>query len=158
MLRLASHSVSLIVALVAVVSADRQVIRPSGLPDSPLFSHAIVSNGMVYVSGTVGLNVTGWSGSGGAQPTLCEGGIEAQTSCAFKLIEQVLGAWESPSVSLANIVDCTVFLASMEDYAGLNAAWTKIFPKDPPARAAFAAKELALGAAAEFKCIATLNL
>ena len=31
-----------------------------------------------------------------------------------------------------------------------------IFPKDPPARAAFGAKGLALNASAEFKCVAAL--
>ena len=37
----------------------------------------------------------------------------------------------------------------MDDYAGLNEAWSSFFTKDPPARAAFGANGLALGAAAE---------
>ena len=46
-------------------------------------------------------------------------------------------------------MDCTVFLGTMDDYAGLNAAWVEAFTKDPPARAAFGASGLAMGAAAE---------
>ena len=58
--------------------------------------------------------------------------------------------------TLENIVDCTVFLGSMDDYDALNEAYTAIFPKDPPARAAFGAAGIAMNAAAEFKCVATL--
>ena len=44
---------------------------------------------------------------------------------------------------------------SADDYDAMNEAYTSVFAKDPPARAAFAAAGIAMGAAAEFKCIAT---
>lgn len=130
--------------------ADRTVVHVPSWPDSPLYSHAVISGGMVYVAGTVGINMTLVSG-GGAHPKLCTGGIKGETECAFSAIATVLKA---AGTSMANLVDCTVFLGKMADYAALNAAWVTIFKSDPPARAAFAANELALGAAAEFKCIA----
>ena len=138
-----------VVALVVATSADRTVVHVPGLPDSPLYSHAIISNGMVYVAGTVGVNLTATSDG---EPTLCSGGIKPETICAFKMIAEVLKAAGS---SLENIVDCTVFLGKMDDYAALNEAYVTVFKKDPPARAAFGANGLALGAAAEFKCLAT---
>eukprot|EP00966_Prymnesium_polylepis_P128986 2982942-Prymnesium_polylepis.1 len=63
---------------------------------------------------------------------------------------------KAANTTLASIVDCTVFLGNMSDYAAMNEAYVKLWPGDPPARAAFGASGLALGAAAEFKCTATL--
>mmetsp|Transcript_1713 Transcript_1713/g.6096 ORF Transcript_1713/g.6096 Transcript_1713/m.6096 type:complete len:94 (+) Transcript_1713:351-632(+) len=87
---------------------------------------------------------------------LCPGGIRNETVCAFANIERVL---EVAGAKLGDVVECTVFLASMEaDYQGMNEAYTAIFPVDPPARAAFGVgvNGIALNAAAEFKCTAAL--
>jgi hypothetical protein len=43
------------------------------------------------------------------------------------------------------------------DYDGLNVAWSAFFGSNPPARSAFGANGLAFGAAAEFKCLATVQ-
>ena len=43
------------------------------------------------------------------------------------------------------------------DYEDLNGVWAEFFGNTPPARAAFGANGLAFNAAAEFKCMATLE-
>jgi 2-iminobutanoate/2-iminopropanoate deaminase len=185
-----------LIALLSLLSACcdcRKVVHVPGFPDSPLFSHAIVSGSTVYVAGTVGVNIT--SVANGGEPSLCAGGIKAETVCAFALIGKVLNAagseckanrirthaaatlasraahsvaasdsqlsvdWAIPLVTatLDKVVDCTVFVGNLtRDYGPLNEAYVTIFPKDPPARAAFGANGLALNAAAEFKCVAEL--
>eukprot|EP00326_Haptolina_ericina_P006150 CAMPEP_0181207566 /NCGR_PEP_ID=MMETSP1096-20121128/21652_1 /TAXON_ID=156174 ORGANISM="Chrysochromulina ericina, Strain CCMP281" /NCGR_SAMPLE_ID=MMETSP1096 /ASSEMBLY_ACC=CAM_ASM_000453 /LENGTH=130 /DNA_ID=CAMNT_0023298571 /DNA_START=8 /DNA_END=400 /DNA_ORIENTATION=+ len=127
--------------------SEKTIIKVPGWPDSPLYSHAVVSNGMVYVAGTIGVDMTT------SPPTKCAGGIKNETTCALANVATVLNVAGS---SFDKIVDCTVFLGTMDDYAGLNAAWVEAFTKDPPARAAFGASGLAMGAAAEFKCLATM--
>ena len=42
------------------------------------------------------------------------------------------------------------------DYDAMNEAYVTIFPKDPPARAAFGANGIAMGAKAEFSCVAEI--
>ncbi|EOD35418.1 hypothetical protein EMIHUDRAFT_98444 [Emiliania huxleyi CCMP1516] len=144
---------SLACLLALAATLDKKVVHVPGFPESPLFSHAVISGGTIYVAGTVGVNMTSVRDG---RPTLCAGGIKAETACAFAMIGEVLKA-AGPGTTLDNILDCTVFVGDLaRDYAPLNEAYTKIFPKDPPARAAFGAKGLALNAAAEFKCVAAL--
>ena len=135
---------AVLLALCALVRGEKTVVSVDGWEESPLFSHAIVSNGMVYLAGVVGVDMETME--------LCPGGIKNETLCAFDSIGRVLGA---AGTTLDNVVDCTVFLGTMDDYDGMNEAYTSVFTKDPPARAAFAAAGIAMGAAAEFKCIAT---
>jgi len=35
---------------------------------------------------------------------------------------------------LESVVDATVFLTDMKDYAGMNEVWNKVFPVNAPAR------------------------
>jgi len=56
--------------------------------------------------------------------------------------------------SLDRVVKCTVFLASIDDFAAMNEVWRTFFPTDPPARSTVAVTALALGARVEVECIA----
>ena len=132
--------------LLAVAHAERRVVNVDGWPKSPNYSGAIVNDGTVYLSGMIGVDMMTMK--------LCEGGIKNQTVCAFKNIETVL---EAAGSSLSKVVDCTIFIGDLEkDYDALNEAYQGVFPTDPPARAAHGAAAVAMGAAAEFKCVATL--
>ena len=135
---------AVLLAACALARAEKTIVSVDGWEESPLFSHAGVSNGMVYLAGYVGVDME--------TMVLCPGGIQNETRCAFDAIGRVLGA---AGTTLDNVVDCTVFLGTMDDYEAMNEAYTAVFAKDPPARAAFAAAGIAMGAAAEFKCIAT---
>eukprot|EP00966_Prymnesium_polylepis_P028854 668868-Prymnesium_polylepis.2 len=72
-----SRLVALLVTLAAQSKADRIVVHVPGLPDSPLFSHAIISHNVIYLAGTVGVNLT--AAANGGTYTLCAGGIQPQT-------------------------------------------------------------------------------
>ena len=123
----------------------RQVITPEGVARLPVFSHAIRSGNLIFLSGQLGAL------PGVNPPQVIEGGIEAETRQTFENITEVLAA---AGATLEDIVKCTVFLADIDDYAAMNAVYIEYFPNDPPARAAFAATGLALGALVEIDCIA----
>ncbi len=57
-------------------------------------------------------------------------------------------------MTMEDVVDATVLLTDMEDYAAMNEQYAKYFPTVPPARAAFAVKELPLKAKVEIKAVA----
>ena len=59
--------------------------------------------------------------------------------------------------SSANIVKCTVFLADIKDFQGMNKAYAEFFPKEPPARSTVVVAALVTpGAKLEVECIAAI--
>jgi len=109
-----------------------------GLPFSP----AIRAAGMIYLSGQIG-NIPGTR-------ELPEGAA-AQTRQAMQNIETVL---EAAGASLYDVVKCTVFLDRMDDYGQMNEVYASFWDGPPPARSAFGADGLALGALLEIECLA----
>jgi reactive intermediate/imine deaminase len=130
------------------MAADgKKVIHVPGWPKIPIFSTATVVGELVFISGMVGMDFT-------ATPlAFCEGGVGAETECALKNIRSVMQAAGS---LMENVVDCQVFLATMDDFNAMNAVYIKWFPKDPPSRAAVAVASLAAGAKVEIKCVGSL--
>lgn len=118
-------------------------------PDSALrnlpFSEAVEAGGMLYLSGQVG-NLPGTT-------TLAPGGIEGE---AAQALQNIKGALERRGSSMANVVKCTVFLADIGEWARFNDVWRRFFSPPYPARSAFGANGLPLGARLEIECIATL--
>ncbi|HTT82061.1 MAG TPA: RidA family protein [Rhizomicrobium sp.] len=112
--------------------------RDLGLP----FSDAVRVGGILCVSGQIG-NLPG-------RLELVPGGIEAETRQMMDNIAHVLNA---AGRSFDDVFKCTVMLADMEDWAAFNRVYTSYFRPDRlPARSAFAAKALALGARVEMEC------
>jgi 2-iminobutanoate/2-iminopropanoate deaminase len=103
---------------------SRQIFRTTEAPASPLFSQAIRAGSMIYVSGTAGIDPR--------TNTIAGSTIQEQTEQALANCDAILRAAGS---SLASVVDVLVLLARPTDFGGLNEAWAKAFPKDPPARA-----------------------
>ena len=86
-------------------------------------SEAVVANGFVFLSGMV--------------PEM-NGDITAQTADVLRQIDDWLAQCGSDK---AHIVEATIFLANMADYAGMNAAWDAwVDAANPPARACVEAK------------------
>jgi 2-iminobutanoate/2-iminopropanoate deaminase len=88
------------------------------------YSQAIVANGFVFCSGTVGIDpATGSPGDG----------IEAQTELALRNLDAILTA---AGASLSTLVKTTIFYAHVEDFAAINAIYAQHMPDPPPARSA----------------------
>jgi reactive intermediate/imine deaminase len=122
-----------------------QYLTPYGPPTRP-FSPAVRVGDLIFLSGQVGVNA---DASGG----LVAGGIEAETRQALDNIKKVLTDIGS---SMDHVVKCTVMMADMKEWDRMNAVYTTYFtPGRLPARSAFGANGLALGARVEIECIAS---
>jgi 2-iminobutanoate/2-iminopropanoate deaminase len=107
------------------------------------YSQAVVANGFVFCSGQIPLDPE--------TNELVEGDIGAQTRRCMKNLAAVL---EEAGSDLDQLVKVTVYLADIADYADFNAAYEGFVGTSPPARAAFAVKDLPKGARIEIECIA----
>jgi 2-iminobutanoate/2-iminopropanoate deaminase len=107
------------------------------------YSQAIVANGFVFCSGQIPLDPS--SGE------LVEGSIAEQTRRCMKNLDAVL---REAGSDLERLVKVTVYLADIADYADFNAAYDEFVGANPPARAAFAVKDLPKGARIEIECVA----
>lgn len=107
------------------------------------YSQAVEANGMLFVSGQIPLDPT--SGK------MIEGDIAAQTQRVMENIQAILDA---AGYSFADVVKSTCLLSDMSNFKGMNEVYSRYYPQNAPARAAFAVKELPLGALVEIETIA----
>ncbi len=126
-------------------STRRQIIQPEGVARLPVFSSAVRTGDLIFLSGQIGAL------PGVAPPQLIEGGIRPETR---QTMENVVAVLDAAGATLDDLVKCTVFLADIDDYAAMNEVYQEFFPSDPPARSAMAGSGLALGALVEIECIA----
>ena len=114
-------------------------VLPEGLP----FSGGVRVDRLVMLSGQLG-NVPGTL-------TLVPGGIEAETRQTFENIRRTLATHR---LSLRDIVRVQVMLADMADWPRFNDIYREHFSEPWPARSAFGASGLALGARVEIEVFA----
>jgi 2-iminobutanoate/2-iminopropanoate deaminase len=99
----------------------------SGYPaaHSP-YSHAVVANGFVFVSGQIAVKP-------GGNPTEVVGDtMQEQTRQALRNVQTIL---EAAGSSLDRLVKVTVLLARPDLYSEMNEAYAEFFPRAKPARA-----------------------
>ena len=141
-------SVALAIVGGKAVLADGEVqhlnsgaVLPSDLP----FSELVISGNTLNLSGQIG-NVPGTL-------ELAEGGIEAETK---QVMDNIKTSLATHGYSLSNLVKCTVMLADISEWGAFNGIYKGYFEAGKfPARAAFGANGLALGARVEVDCIGT---
>lgn len=107
------------------------------------YSQAVEANGMLFISGQVPI-----------QPEtgkVVEENITGQTEQVMKNIGAIL---EEAGYSFKDVVKSTCLLSDMANFTQMNAVYGKYYPENPPARAAFAVKELPLGVLIEIETIA----
>jgi reactive intermediate/imine deaminase len=146
----ASHAPPAAAPTAARAGPDRTDVRflnsgrvlPTGLP----FSEAVRHGDTVYLSGQIGV-VPGTL-------QLVPGGIEAE---ARQTMDNVRTTLEAHGLSMADLVKCTVMLADMAEWGRFNEIYRGYFLGRYPARSAFGASGLALGARVEVECIAAVR-
>lgn len=122
----------------------RDVIRTTDAPGSiGPFSQAIRANGFVYVSGQVALDA--------ATGKVIEGDVAAQTQ---KTIENVATILRAAGSDLTKVVRAGVYLRDMNDFAAMNAVYSRYFTIDPPARTTIEVSRLPLDVAIEIDVVA----
>jgi len=107
------------------------------------YSQAIEVNGTIYISGQVPIDP--------ATGKVVEGGINEQTEMVMKNIEAIL---TEAGYTFADVVKSTCLLSDMTNFAAMNEIYGSRYKVNPPARAAFAVKELPLKVLVEIETIA----
>ena len=104
------------------------------------FANAVRVGDMLYLSGQIGNRPDG---------TLPEG-IEAQSRQVMDNIGAVL---KSAGLSFGDVVKCTVMIDDIKQWGAFNNVYVTYFPDGKfPARSAFGADGLAMGALIEVEC------
>lgn len=121
-----------------------------GYPDEAMqdlpFSDSVRVGGLLFLSGQVGVDPK--------TDELVEGGIRAE---ARRTMENIQASLERRGLGMDDLVKCTVMLDDISEWSTFNEVYVEFFEKRFPARSAFGADGLALGASVEVECIAAIE-
>jgi reactive intermediate/imine deaminase len=147
MVRLAALALSL--AALACSPGERATppipeLRYTAMPGNANlpFSAAVQVGPMLYLSGQLGTDSLG---------RLVPGGIGPETTQALANIRRLVEAHGS---GMDRVVKCTAMLADMSEWGAMNREYVRYFQDRLPARSAFGASGLAMGARVELECLA----
>jgi 2-iminobutanoate/2-iminopropanoate deaminase len=122
------------------------VSAPDAPPAIGPYSQGINTGSFVFLSGQIPLvKDTG---------KFVEGGITEQAEQCIANIKALLA---SQKLDLGDVVKATVFLADMEEFAAMNAVYTKHFTGTPPARSTVQVARLPKDARVEIEVIAQVR-
>ena len=116
-------------------------VPKNGLP----FPDAYISGDALYISGQTGVDQTG---------ELVKGGFEAQAKQVMDNLGNVL---RKSRLHYKDLVNVTIYLTSMNNYAELNQVYRTYFDKKFPARVCIAVKEMPRQAQIEIAAVAGFN-
>ena len=111
------------------------------------YSQAVEVNGTLYISGQVPIDPK--------TSKVVAGGIIEQTEQVMKNIEAVLS---EAGYTFSDVVKSTCLLSDMANFKDMNAVYGRYYAENPPARAAFAVKELPLGVLIEIETLAVKSV
>jgi 2-iminobutanoate/2-iminopropanoate deaminase len=105
-------------------AGGRQVIKTdqAPVPTAP-YSQAIKANGFLFVAGQVGLDPK--------TRQLVAGGFEQETTQVMKNIQAILAA---AGLGFADVVNTTIYLKDVGNFAKVNEIYGRYFTGDYPAR------------------------
>lgn len=124
--------------------AIKRIIKSKNAPAAiGPYSQAVEINNTLYISGQVPMDpLTG---------KVVEGGIKEQTEQVMKNISAIL---DEAGYTFAEVVKSTCLLSDMSNFGVMNTIYGSYYVENPPARAAFAVKELPLSVLVEIETIA----
>lgn len=139
-------AVSFVLSASAMAQEPRPTVEHIGKPmlgEQRLpFSDAVRVGDTLYLSGAIGITPDG---------KLPEG-IDAQ---ARQTMDNIGTTLKRQGLGWGDVVKCTVMLDNMADWPAFNKVYVTYFPDGKfPARSAFGADGLALGALVEVECVA----
>jgi 2-iminobutanoate/2-iminopropanoate deaminase len=122
----------------------KRIISTENAPKAiATYSQAVEVNGFLFIAGQIAIEP--------ATGKLIEGGIKEQTEQVLKNIGEILKA---AGYNYKDVIKTTCLLNDMNNYAAMNEVYGKVFYENAPARAAFAALGLPMGAMVEIETIA----
>ena len=119
-------------------------------PDAPkamgAYSPAIKAGNLLFISGQIPVDPT--------TGNLIQGDIAAQADQVMRNLTALLRAG---GASFTNVVRTTVYLADMNDFAGMNEVYSRYIVDPPPARATVQVARLPRDVKIEVDAIAVLS-
>jgi len=128
------------------MSHHRKTVTADGAPDAVgPYTHAVVSNGLVFCSGQVPLDPeTG---------ELVVGSIDVMTR---RCLDNLATVAEAAGAQLSDAVRMGIYVTDMNTFKEVNEAYGAYFETDPPARSTVAVVALPLGAQVEIDAVIAL--
>jgi 2-iminobutanoate/2-iminopropanoate deaminase len=128
------------------MSHHRETVTAMGAPEAAgPYSHAVKSNGLVFLAGQIPLDPD--SGQ------LVEGSAGEQ---AKRCLENLAVVAAAAGAQLSDAVRMTVYTTDMSASAEINEAYGAFFPQDPPARVMIGVAALPRGADVEIDAVLAL--
>ena len=128
------------------MSHHRETVHAEGAPKAAgPYSHAVKSNGLVFLSGQTPIDPN--TGS------LVEGSIGDQTRRCLDNLAVVAAA---AGASLEDAVRMGIYVTDISTFKEVNEAYGTYFPSDPPARSTIGVAALPLGADVEIDAVIAL--
>ena len=128
------------------MSHSRETVTVDGGPPAAgPYSHAVKSNGFLYISGQVHLDP--------ATGQLIEG---TPGERAERCLENLTLIAEGAGAKLENAVRIAVYVTDISVFAEMNEAYASYFPSDPPARTTIGVAALPMGAEVEMDAVIAL--
>lgn len=122
----------------------KRIIKTTNAPAAiGPYNQAIEVNGTLYISGQIPLVPETMK--------VVEGGIQEQTEQVLKNIGAIL---KEAGYDYKDVVKSTCFLSDMGNFKAMNEVYGAYYSETPPARSAFAVKDLPLGVLIEIETIA----
>ncbi len=122
----------------------KRIIKTSDAPAAiGPYSQAVEVDGTLYVSGQIPLDPQTMK--------IVDGGIQEQTNQVLKNIGAIL---KEAGYDFGDVVKSTCLLSDMANFKAMNEIYGKYYSENAPARAAFAVRDLPMGALIEIETIA----
>jgi 2-iminobutanoate/2-iminopropanoate deaminase len=127
----------------AQITPHKEIIKTdkAPVPIAP-YSQGVKSNGLLFVAGQIGLDP--------ATRKLVDGGIEAET---IRTMENIKAVAEAAGAKLSDIVNTTIYIKDINNFAKVNEIYGKYFTSDFPARTTVGVANLPGGANIEIAVI-----
>lgn len=117
------------------------------IPNAPApigpYSQAVLKNDTLFVSGQIPLD-----------PRTGELQLESIQQAAKQVMENVKVLVETAGFKMTDVVKCSIFLKSLNDFVEVNEVYATYFKVDPPARETVEVSKLPLDVPVEISCIA----
>jgi len=122
----------------------KTIIKPAqGAPAVGPYNHAVRVGDLLFCAGQIPLDP--------ATGQLVPGDIKDQTR---RVLENVKCILDDQGLTFANVVQSTVFLTNLADFAGMNEIYSQYFTADFPARSTIQVAALPRAASVEIEVIA----
>jgi len=123
----------------------KRIISTDDAPEAVgAYSQATTNDDLVFTAGQIPLTPDG--------ELLDDEDVTTQTRQSLENVQAIL---EEEGLTMEDVLKATVFLADIDDFEEMNAAYEEYFVDNPPARSAVQAGALPKGADVEIEVIAS---